>query len=105
MLANPLSIVREPPRCVWCGSGGRRNGEDPQVEYTTGVRNEARYTGGEWNSVIKDWDQTSVKVALAYPDVHGVGMPNLGLMVLYDPAHRAEGRTGRTRPGWTWSSP
>ena len=44
----------------------------------------ARYTGGEWNSVVKDWDLTPIKVALAYPDVYEVGMSNLGLMILYD---------------------
>ncbi len=44
----------------------------------------ARYTGGEWNSVVKDWDQTAIKVVLAYPDVYEVGMSNLGLMILYD---------------------
>ena len=44
----------------------------------------ARYTGGEWNSVVRDWETTPIKVALAYPDVYEVGMSNLALMILYD---------------------
>jgi radical SAM family uncharacterized protein len=44
----------------------------------------ARYTGGEWNSCVKDWDETPIKFALAYPDVYEVGMSNLALMILYD---------------------
>jgi len=55
------------------------------------VAKPARYTGHEWNSVVKDWDQTEVKVALAYPDVYEVGMSNLGLMILYDLLNREEG--------------
>ncbi|MBI4294755.1 MAG: TIGR03960 family B12-binding radical SAM protein [Chloroflexi bacterium] len=48
------------------------------------VTRPARYTGGEWNSVVKDWEQTRIKVALAYPDVYEIGMSNLGLHILYD---------------------
>jgi radical SAM family uncharacterized protein len=44
----------------------------------------ARYTGGEWNSVVKDWGPIDIKVALAYPDVYEVGMSNLAIMILYD---------------------
>jgi radical SAM family uncharacterized protein len=48
------------------------------------VAKPGRYTGQEWNSVRKDWADTRVKVALAYPDVYEVGMSNLGLAILYD---------------------
>ncbi|MCL5961473.1 MAG: TIGR03960 family B12-binding radical SAM protein [Chloroflexi bacterium] len=48
------------------------------------VAKPARYTGGEWNSIVKTWDSDRVKVALVYPDVYEVGMSNLGLQVLYD---------------------
>ncbi len=44
----------------------------------------ARYTGGEWNAIVKDWETTPIKVALAYPDVYEVGMSNLALIILYD---------------------
>jgi radical SAM family uncharacterized protein len=48
------------------------------------VARPARYTGGEWNAVHKDWSQIKVKVALAYPDTYEVGMSNLGLAILYE---------------------
>jgi radical SAM family uncharacterized protein len=50
----------------------------------------ARYTGGEWNGVVKDWDETRIKVALAYPDVYEVGMSNMALMILYDLLNQRE---------------
>jgi radical SAM family uncharacterized protein len=48
------------------------------------VRKPGRYTGGEYNSVVKDWDTIDVKVALVFPDVYDLGMSNLGLAILYD---------------------
>ncbi len=48
------------------------------------VQKPARYTGGEWNSVVKDWDATPQRVALAFPDIYDIGMSNLGLAILYD---------------------
>ena len=50
----------------------------------------ARYTGGEWNSLVKDWEKTPIKFALAYPDVYEVGMSNLAIMILYDLLNRHE---------------
>jgi len=52
------------------------------------VNRPARYTGGEWNSVIKDWDKTSIKIALAYPDTYEIGMSNLAIPILYDILNR-----------------
>ena len=48
------------------------------------VQKPARYTGGEWNSIIKDWDKTPVRIALSYPDVYEIGMSNMALPILYD---------------------
>ncbi len=47
------------------------------------VSKPARYTGGEWNSLAKDWQATPIRVALAFPDVYEVGMSNLALPILY----------------------
>jgi radical SAM family uncharacterized protein len=47
------------------------------------VQKPARYVGGEWNAIYKDWDKTAVKVAFAFPDVYEVGMSHLGLQILY----------------------
>ncbi|MDY7042248.1 MAG: TIGR03960 family B12-binding radical SAM protein, partial [Chloroflexota bacterium] len=61
----------------------------------------ARYTGGEWNSVVKDWGTARVRLALAYPDVYQVGMSNLGLMILYDIVNReADFLAERTYAPW-----
>ncbi len=48
------------------------------------VTKPARYTGGEWNSVLKDWEQTPIRIALAYPDMYEIGMSNMALPILYD---------------------
>ena len=48
------------------------------------VQKPARYTGGEYNSIVKDWDTTSYRLALLFPDVYDLGMSNLGLAILYD---------------------
>jgi radical SAM family uncharacterized protein len=48
------------------------------------VQKPARYTGGEWNAVVKEWDQTPVRIALSYPDVYEIGMSNLALPILYE---------------------
>jgi len=48
----------------------------------------ARYTGGEWNSVVKDWETTPIKIALAYPDTYEIGMSNLAIPILYEILNR-----------------
>jgi radical SAM family uncharacterized protein len=48
------------------------------------VTKPARYTGGEWNAVLKDWDKTTLKFALCYPDLYEIGMSNMALPILYD---------------------
>jgi radical SAM family uncharacterized protein len=55
------------------------------------VTKPGRYTGGEWNSIAKDWQASNVRWALAFPDVYDIGMSNLGLAVLYDRLNAAEG--------------
>src|SRR3989304_1417784 len=52
------------------------------------VQKPGRYTGGELNQVVKDWDAVSIRVALAFPDVYDLGMSNLGLAILYDIVNR-----------------
>lgn len=48
------------------------------------VQKPARYTGGEWNAIKKDWDTVDVRMAFAFPDVYEIGMSFLGLQILYD---------------------
>src|SRR5207244_5157167 len=48
------------------------------------VRKPIQYVGGELNSVVKDWDAAEVRWALMYPDAYEVGVPNQGVMILYE---------------------
>ena len=48
------------------------------------VQKPGRYIGGEYNSVVKDWETTPTRVCLAFPDIYDLGMSNLGLVLLYD---------------------
>src|SRR5436190_1473110 len=58
------------------------------------VQKPARYTGGEFNSVAKDWrapgphGRPRVSLALVYPDVYDIGMSNLGIQILYEIVNR-----------------
>ena len=62
----------------------------------------ARYTGGEFNSVLKDFDKVSCRIVLALPDVYEVGMSNLGLAILYSILNRREDTLcERTYAPWT----
>jgi radical SAM family uncharacterized protein len=48
------------------------------------VQKPARYTGGEWNSIKKNWDETLIKFCLIYPDLYEIGMSNMALPILYE---------------------
>ncbi|MBC2703559.1 TIGR03960 family B12-binding radical SAM protein, partial [Desulfobacula sp.] len=48
------------------------------------VQKPGRYIGGELNQVNKNWADIATKVVLAFPDIYDLGLPNLGLMILYD---------------------
>ena len=47
------------------------------------VQKPARYTGGEYNAVVKDKKSVSVRYALCFPDTYEIGMSNLGCRILY----------------------
>ena len=48
------------------------------------VQKPIQYVGGELNSTVKDWDACTVRWALMYPDAYEVGLPNQGVMILYE---------------------
>ncbi len=48
------------------------------------VQKPGRYVGGEFNTVRKDWETTPIRIALCFPDIYEIGMPNLGLAIFYD---------------------
>lgn len=47
------------------------------------VTKPARYSGGEYNMITKDWNQSRTHMVLAFPDVYEVGMSHLGSRILY----------------------
>ena len=48
-------------------------------------------SGGEVDSVVKDWDAADVRWALCYPDAYEVGLPNQGIQILYEVLNEREG--------------
>ena len=55
------------------------------------VQKPARYTGGEYNAVVKDRKQVDTRVALCFPDTYEIGMSNLGIRILYGLMNELEG--------------
>jgi radical SAM family uncharacterized protein len=55
------------------------------------VKKPIQYVGGELNSTVKDWDACDVRWALMYPDAYEVGLPNQGVMILYEVLNEREG--------------
>ena len=53
-------------------------------EILLSVDKAARYIGGEVNSIMKDKDKVTTRVAFSFPDVYEIGMSNLGMMLLYN---------------------
>ena len=47
------------------------------------VQKPARYTGGEYNQIIKDKAAVDVRLAFCFPDTYEIGMSNLGMSILY----------------------
>ncbi|MGZ4594963.1 MAG: TIGR03960 family B12-binding radical SAM protein [Actinomycetes bacterium] len=54
------------------------------------VQKPIQYVGGELNSTVKDWDSCDVRWALMYPDAYEVGVPNQGVMILYEVLNEQE---------------
>ncbi|HET7477512.1 MAG TPA: TIGR03960 family B12-binding radical SAM protein, partial [Dermatophilaceae bacterium] len=69
-----------------------------------------QYVGGELNSTVKDWDcggfgpggaERTVRWALMYPDAYEVGLPNQGVMILYEVINeRPDALAERTYAVW-----
>jgi hypothetical protein len=69
-----------------------------------------QYVGGELNSQVKDWDcggvgpggeELTVRWALMYPDAYEVGLPNQGVMILYEVLNeRADALAERSYAVW-----
>ncbi|BBB48572.1 TIGR03960 family B12-binding radical SAM protein [Pelolinea submarina] len=58
--------------------------------YLLTISKPGRYTGGEFNQITKNWEQTELHFAFAFPDVYDIGLPNLGMSILYDQVNRRD---------------
>lgn len=47
------------------------------------VEKPSRYTGNEWNMVVKDPNTIGIRFAFCFPDAYEVGMSHLGMRILY----------------------
>src|SRR5512135_1783894 len=57
--------------------------QHPYAPFVGLVEKPARYLGGEYQSITKEWAAVDVRVALAFPDVYDIGMSHLGTKILY----------------------
>ena len=65
------------------------------------VQKPIQYVGGELNAQTKPWDAVAVHWALMYPDAYEVGLPNQGLMILYEVLNeRTDALAERTYAVW-----
>lgn len=61
----------------------RPSSPHPYAEFVHRVEKPARYLGGEYGAVNKDWDSAGARVCLAFPDIYDIGMSHLGFKILY----------------------
>jgi len=54
------------------------------------VEKPGRYTGKEFNEIVKKEDKSMVKIALAFPDLYEIGMSYLGFKILYNIINRRD---------------
>ena len=65
------------------------------------VRKPVQYVGGERNATVTPWEDAQVHWALCYPDAYEVGLPNQGLMILYEVLNeRPDALAERTYAVW-----
>lgn len=62
----------------------------PYFDFIHKVAKPSRYLGGEYNSVVKDFNSVNVKMCLAFPDLYDIGMSHLGTKILYSILNKNE---------------
>ena len=55
------------------------------------VQKPARYTGGEYNEIVKNKEDVRVRVAFCFPDTYEIGMSNVGMRILYGVMNEMDG--------------
>ena len=61
------------------------------IDILSSVQKPARYTGGEFASIIKPVEEVEATICLAFPDVYEVGMSYLGFKILYHLLNQQQG--------------
>ena len=61
------------------------------IDILSSVQKPARYTGGEFASIIKPQAEVEATICLAFPDVYEVGMSYLGFKILYHLLNKEQG--------------
>ena len=54
------------------------------------VEKPARYIGGEYNAIVKDWDTVDCRFCLGFPDIYDIGMSHLGTKILYSVVNKTD---------------
>ena len=54
------------------------------------VQKPGRYVGGEFNQIQKDWSTVKTSMALVFPEIYDIGLPNLGMSILYEWINRRD---------------
>jgi radical SAM family uncharacterized protein/radical SAM-linked protein len=62
--------------------------EHPYAAFVHTVEKAARYLGGEYNSIVRPWDEVACRFCLAFPDVYDIGMSHMGTKILYSIVNR-----------------
>ncbi|MGZ3454645.1 MAG: TIGR03960 family B12-binding radical SAM protein [Polyangiales bacterium] len=59
--------------------------DHPYSAFVADVQKPARYLGGEFGAVVKDWSDPAIiaKVCIGFPDLYDLGMSHLGVKILY----------------------
>lgn len=65
--------------------------KDLTIDILSSVQKPARYTGGEFASIVKPAEEVEATIALAFPDVYEVGMSYLGFKILYHLLNKEDG--------------
>jgi len=55
------------------------------------VQKPARYTGGEYNQIVKNPADVRLRVAFCFPDTYEIGMSNVGMRILYGIMNEMDG--------------
>ncbi|MGM9561933.1 MAG: TIGR03960 family B12-binding radical SAM protein [Phascolarctobacterium sp.] len=61
------------------------------IDILSSVQKPARYTGGEFASIVKPAEEVEATICLAFPDVYEVGMSYLGFKILYHLLNKQQG--------------